>query len=255
VKKTIAIIGTLLLVFGSSTIAFAATSARADVSTLAAAESNVVALLHQYKDTPSWKARFKSAMAKQNVELARVKADLTTGTSNTTPTTSKATTSGGMTSFGDGTRLVGKASGDIAPGTYRTAGQSGCYWARLSGLGGSLSDIIANDDAVGPAIVTIDATDKAFDSQGCGTWGPLPTTGPQATRFGDGTWAVGIEIAPDTYQAPGGSGCYWARLSAFGGGLSGIIANDDAAGAVLVSIASTDKGFETKGCGTFTKSG
>lgn len=125
----------------------------------------------------------------------------------------------------------------------------------MSGLGGDLSNIIANDDAVGPAIVTVVATDKAFDSEGCGTWTPLPSSGPQATSFGDGTWAVGIEIAPGTYQAPGGSSCYWARLSAFGaGGTVGIIANDLPPGAVVVSITPSDEGLDADGCGPFTQS-
>lgn len=70
-------------------------------------------------------------------------------------------------SFGDGTYVVGV---DIQPGTYRTEAGDRCYWARLSGLGGNLEDIIANDLPTGPTLVEISASDAAFETQGCGTW-------------------------------------------------------------------------------------
>lgn len=72
-------------------------------------------------------------------------------------------------SFGAGMYLVGS---DIQPGTYRSGGGDFCYWERLSGTGGSFSEIIANDFSDGPSIVTISPTDVAFDSSGCGTWTP-----------------------------------------------------------------------------------
>ena len=62
---------------------------------------------------------------------------------------------------GDGVSLVGV---DITPGTYRATGDR-CYWARLSGTSGEFSDIIANSN--GPGVVTIAATDKAFESRRC----------------------------------------------------------------------------------------
>jgi hypothetical protein len=71
------------------------------------------------------------------------------------------------TSFGAGTYLVGK---EITPGTYRSSGKNGCYWERLSGLGGDFGDIIANDNPTGPALVAISSSDKAFSSDRCGTW-------------------------------------------------------------------------------------
>jgi hypothetical protein len=43
--------------------------------------------------------------------------------------------------FGPGTHLVGT---DIEPGVYRTEGEI-TYFARLSGLSGEFSDIIANE--------------------------------------------------------------------------------------------------------------
>lgn len=71
------------------------------------------------------------------------------------------------TSFGAGTYLVGR---EITPGTYRASGHGGCYWERLSGLGGDFGDIIANDNPAGQAIVAISSSDKAFSSERCGTW-------------------------------------------------------------------------------------
>lgn len=72
-------------------------------------------------------------------------------------------------SFGEGTYLVGS---DIQPGTYRSSEGDHCYWTRLSGTGGTLDEIIANDIATGPTVVTIGPGDFAFDSYGCGTWTP-----------------------------------------------------------------------------------
>jgi hypothetical protein len=63
---------------------------------------------------------------------------------------------------GSGTYLVGQ---DIDPGTYRAAATDGCYWARLSTL--NTSDIIDNDNANGPVVVEIAASDKAFTASGC----------------------------------------------------------------------------------------
>ena len=180
------------------------------------------------------------------------------GTTSTTAATTTTTTApaGPKTSFVDGTYPVGAATNSqVAPGTYLTKGGSTCYWERLSGLGGATSDIIANDLATGQAIATIAPTDAAFKSTGCATWSPLPATGTQATSMGDGTWAVGIDIAPGTYSTSGGDTCYWARLSGFEGGTDSIIANDLPKGSAIVSIAPTDKGFATKGCGTWTKTG
>lgn len=72
-----------------------------------------------------------------------------------------------MASFGDGTYFVGT---DFTPGTYKNTGAQGCYWARLSGFGGTTDEIIANNNVDTVTIVTIAASDKGFQSKGCGTW-------------------------------------------------------------------------------------
>jgi hypothetical protein len=137
--------------------------------------------------------------------------------------------------------------------TYRAAGGTDCSWARLSSLGGAANDVIADADPLGPVIVTIAPSDAAFESEGCGTWSPASTSGPEATSMGDGTWAVGTDIVAGTYQATSTGSCYWARLSSFSGVSDAIIADGDAApGPFTVTISPSDEGFLSSGCGEWT---
>lgn len=175
------------------------------------------------------------------------------GTPTPAPTPSPtATPAPSYAHFDDGTYQVGK---DIKPGTYRTrVGSSGCYYARLKGFGGTIDDIIANNTTDAPAIVTIAATDKGFESENCGTWTKdLSQITQSKTSFEDGMFIVRTDIAPGTYKNSGGSGCYYARLRGFGNTLDDIIANNDVDTSTIVTIASTDKGFQSEGCGTWTK--
>jgi hypothetical protein len=160
--------------------------------------------------------------------------------------------------FGAGMYLVGK---DIPAGRYYTvpAVRGGCYWERLSGLGGSLGEIVANDfigAGFGQAIVDIAASDLAFSTDvDCGTWYTTPRLGSQSS-IPSGLWLVGAQIAPGTYQTNAKYGCYLERLRNFGGNFSAIIANNfvSTAGNQLVSIAASDVGFSTNGdCGVWTR--
>ncbi len=155
-------------------------------------------------------------------------------------------------SFGDGMKIVGA---DIPPGTYRGKGSGSCYWERLSGFGGTLGEIIANDDAVGPSVVTIAGTDKGFNSSRCGTWTQdlSPITSSPTVPFGDGTFIVNKDIAPGTWRSSSSGSCYWERLRGFGGTLHDIIANDNTTGGAVVTIAASDAGFSSSRCGTWTK--
>ncbi|HEY7832295.1 MAG TPA: hypothetical protein VIG30_01905 [Ktedonobacterales bacterium] len=154
--------------------------------------------------------------------------------------------------FGDGTFQVGK---DIQPGTYRTrVGSPGCYYARLKGFGGTVDDIIANDNTDAPAVVLIAATDKGFQSQNCGTWTQdLSQITASKTTFGDGIYIVGTDITPGTYKNSGDQGCYYARLSGFGGTVDDIVSNNNTDAVAIVTIAASDKGFQSARCGTWTK--
>jgi hypothetical protein len=153
--------------------------------------------------------------------------------------------------FGGGTKRVGV---DISAGTYRTrTSVSDCYWERLKGFSGELKDIIANDFSSGYQVVTIKATDKGFNSNRCGRWSNnLSQVTRSKTKFGQGTLIVGTDIQPGTYQSSKGGSCYWARLSNFTGVLSAIIANHFGSKG-LVTIRSSDKGFQSHRCGTWTK--
>ena len=71
------------------------------------------------------------------------------------------------TSFADGTYF---GDTDIEPGTYRSSGSSGCYYARLAGFNGGFENLIANEVTDAPSIVTIEPTDAGFQSRRCGTW-------------------------------------------------------------------------------------
>jgi hypothetical protein len=157
--------------------------------------------------------------------------------------------------FGSGVQLVGT---DVQPGTYRSLnpGRS-CYWERLSGVGGTFGEILANDNVTGPAIVTIAPGDFAFSSSRCGEWSAdmTPITASPTAPFGDGDFLVGSEVSPGIWRSTGGSTCYWERRSAFSGDFNDIIANDNQGPSGTVSIAPTDVGFSSSRCGTWTKIG
>jgi len=173
-----------------------------------------------------------------------------------TPTPDSTPVPGPATSFGAGTFRVGV---DIAPGTYRNSDSSqGCYWARLSGFGGTLDEIIANNFSYARQVVTISPSDAGFTSEGCGVWSQdlSPITPSPTAPFSDGVYIVGVDIAPGLWQNSDSSGgCYWARLSGFGGTLDEIIANEFSETIQVVRIHPTDRGFETEGCGVWTRIG
>jgi len=83
-----------------------------------------------------------------------------------------------------------------------------------------------------------------------------PTTPPQTqySHFSDGTYTVGKDIQPGTYRTKtASSGCYYVRLSGFGGTLQEIIGNSITDFPSIVTIAATDKGFQSTNCGTWTQ--
>jgi hypothetical protein len=82
---------------------------------------------------------------------------------------------------------------------------------------------------------------------------PPPPPGPKTT-FPDGTYRVNTDIAPATYQAAGGESgsCYWERLRGFSGTFGDIIANAFG-NTTIVTIDSSDVGFRSSRCGTWTK--
>jgi len=182
------------------------------------------------------------------------------GCTNQAPSpTTTTTTTVPKPGFGPGTYVVGT---DIAPGIYRANPASGCYWERLSGFGGSIGEIIANDFYSGvfrSALVSIAPSDVGFSPNSkCGFWTSdlSPVTASPTADFGGGQYIVGTDIAPGTWRATGGSGCYWERRRGHGGTLSEIIANDFTNTPPIVAIAAADVGFHADpDCGTWTKIG
>jgi hypothetical protein len=154
--------------------------------------------------------------------------------------------------FGDGVWVVGR---DIPAGTYRTATSPDfCYGARLSGFGGTLDDIIANEIGYESLIVTIEPSDAGFESTDCDLWtnDATPQTPSPTSRFGDGSWFVGAEVAPGLWRNSDSSeGCYWERLSGFSWRLQDIIANEFSDSIQTVRIGGGDQGFHADGCGTW----
>ncbi|AWW39180.1 hypothetical protein ADL00_45565 [Streptomyces sp. AS58] len=82
----------------------------------------------------------------------------------------KAKGSPGAKMAGDGGMF--KVGTDIAPGTYRSAGNSDdmCYWERSKDAEHSLDSIIANNNVSGNAVVTISSSDAYFKTSGCEDW-------------------------------------------------------------------------------------
>ena len=169
------------------------------------------------------------------------------------PPTTTTTTTIPPASFGNGTWRVGS---DIPSGTYRNSDSSGlCYAARLSGFGGSLDEIIANELSYNLMIVTIKPSDAGFESQDCGVWSNklTPRTASPTSPFAGGYYLVGNEVAAGLWRNSDSSElCYWERLSGFGWTLDDIITNGLSTSIETVQIGPSDVGFHSEDCGTWT---
>lgn len=111
-----------------------------------------------------------------------------------------------------------------------------------------------NENTDAPAVITIMPNDKGFKSTRCGTWTQdLSQITSSKTTFDNGIFIVGTDIEPGTYKNSGQTGCYYARLKDFTGGLSSIITNENTDDVARVTIATTDKGFKSTRCGAWTK--
>jgi hypothetical protein len=65
-----------------------------------------------------------------------------------------------------------RVGADIAPGTYKSAGNTddSCYWERTKDATHSTDSIVANNNVTGTAVVTIGASDGYFKTAGCQNW-------------------------------------------------------------------------------------
>lgn len=161
---------------------------------------------------------------------------------------------GSEVTFGDGTWQVGV---DIPSGTYRSTDPTeSCYAARLSGLGGTLDDVIANQLVDHSLIVTIASTDAGFESSGCGTWSNSidePRTASPTGGFGDGYWFVGTEVAPGLWKNSDSSQvCRWERLSGFDWTSASVISYEVSELIQTVQVEVGDVGFRSWDCGSWS---
>jgi chitodextrinase len=161
-----------------------------------------------------------------------------------------------LVTFGDG---VWSVPDEVPVGTYRNSDSAdGCYWARLSGFGGELDDVIMNELTYQIDVVTVKPGDAGFESWLCGVWSNdlSPRTVSPTASFGAGTYLVGSEVAPGTWRnSDSSAGCYWERLSDFSGDLGTITANGFTASIATVTITPDDVGFGSAGCGIWSRIG
>ena len=161
----------------------------------------------------------------------------------------------GLKVFGGGVWTV---PGEVPPGLYRNSSSSGgCYWARLSGFGGELDDIITNEFTFDRDIVQITGSEEGFESSGCGTWtNDLSPRKSPGSKMGSGAYLVGFEVRPGLWRNSNSSdGCYWERTSGFTNTLGEIHANNFTFDIQIVEIKKSDVGFTSSDCGTWTKIG
>ncbi len=161
-------------------------------------------------------------------------------------------------SFPDGTYIV---DDEVAPGRYRATGPTGsCYWERLEDFSGEFGETSVPWRArrSGPTtVVDIAPQDAGFWSVGCGTWSDdlSPVVEP-GDPFPDGTYIVGVDIAPRRYRATAPTeGCLWYRLYDFagiGGAYEGAFAISIGWRMPVVDIGPADVGFVSRDCGTWS---
>ena len=165
--------------------------------------------------------------------------------------------------FSRGTYLVGS---DLAPGRYRATPENqkwGCYWARLSGFGGTKDEVLGWSDFLGTSFIAeIDPSDVGFTTDGdCGAWVPDDRAPLRSISepIGAGVYHVGTEITPGRYRASsqlGEASCQWWRLAGFGGAPEEVLGSYDLgliyAYSFIVDIEATDAGFASTRCGTWT---
>ena len=169
------------------------------------------------------------------------------------PSRKRRTTNAGVAprTFGDGTWTV---DDEVRPGTYRATADGSCSWARLRGTSGSPDDILASGISSGSLLLTIGKHDAAVSSTGCGRWtSDLRRVTADRTAFPDGTYLVGTDVAPGSYVSTGTGTCSWARLAGFDGTPDDVIASEVATGQRAVTLHGSDKGFTSRGCGSWAR--
>ncbi|CAL9546606.1 hypothetical protein [Streptomyces sp. enrichment culture] len=72
----------------------------------------------------------------------------------------------------DGDAGMFRVGTDIAPGTYKSTGNTGgsCYWERTKDAEHGPDSFLAGDHVTGTAVVTLSASDGYFKTDDCGDW-------------------------------------------------------------------------------------
>jgi hypothetical protein len=127
-------------------------------------------------------------------------------------------------------------------------------------LAGFCTDLAFEPSPAGDTLSEYDLSGNVLRQAWCRETAQPGSSRP-ATSFGDGTWQVGVDIQPgiyvttipsmrDGYESASG---YWARLGDFGG--RDVLANagPSAGSQEIVEIFPDDVGFNSEGCGTWTR--
>jgi hypothetical protein len=77
-------------------------------------------------------------------------------------------------------------------------------------------------------------------------------SGGGESLFADGTWQVGLDVAPGTYRARGGESCYWAILNGPPRGDSDNIEENGGFTSNVVVTLREGQWFETNDCGDWS---
>jgi hypothetical protein len=170
--------------------------------------------------------------------------DTTTSTVSSTAPSGTDTTAGPSTTASGATTTTanGATTTTTAPGaTTTTAGET-----------------TTTTTAPGATTTTAGETTTTTTTRATGTTtttvaGTTTTIADLPTEFGDGTFLVGVDIAPGLYESTGGFLCYWERLSGTSGAIEDVIANDVPTGKAIVAIAPSDAAFGAEGCGDWAR--
>ena len=137
----------------------------------------------------------------------------------------------------------------IKPGTYRSSASYNCSWSRETSWDSAKSRVIEMDWGDGQRIVSILSSDVAFESEGCGTWTLLASqpVKQQSSLSKLGIYSIAKNIKPGTYYAQPILYCGWKRLKGFSGGIKDVIASEWGKNQKIVTISTSDLGFETEG--------
>jgi hypothetical protein len=126
-------------------------------------------------------------------------------------------------------------------------------WGVVAGMAaGAAVTLTAAAIATAPAVVPAPTTiSRHTPEPRVAAGGTVSVPGRVLTAFGDGSWQVGVDVAPGTYTTVGGLDCRHAlRAAVTGGDIAASAVEPDPATVVLTE----DSGyFETSGCATWRR--